>query len=165
VPADHVEDIARELSALFAYAERARHRTTMPELGRLEKVAFEVLGELVRDGPMRLSDLAGRVRLDLSTVSRQVAALESAELVERDTDADDRRASLLSATGKGTDILARIRKARHDRMRHVVGAWPVSDQRALARLLARLVADMRRADEEVAGAHPAHLDRSDRSHA
>ncbi len=160
MPADHVEDIARELGALFGFAERARHRTTMPELGRLEKVAFEVLGELVRDGPMRMSELAGRVRLDLSTVSRQVAALESAELVERDTDAEDRRASLLSATGKGSDILARIRKARHDRMRRVVGAWPVGDQRALASLLARLNADLRRADEEQAGAQPSRLDRS-----
>ena len=114
---DYIEEVEREISAFFLGAERSQARRVLPEVGRLEKTAFHVLGQLMREGPLRPSAVAQLIRLDLSTVSRHVAALEGAGLVAREPDPADRRACLLRATPNGEQILLRLRTARRERMR------------------------------------------------
>ena len=54
---------------------------------------------------MRLSDLAGDLLLDISTVSRQAKALEDRGLVTRTEDVDDRRAVRLEVSPAGLAVL------------------------------------------------------------
>ena len=61
------------------------------------------------EGPMRASALAASVHADLSTVSRQVAALVSRGLLERRADQHDGRACVLAVTD---DRPGRRRRAR-----------------------------------------------------
>jgi len=62
---------------------------------------FGLLFKLGKAGPMRASDLAERLCAAPSTVSRQVAALVKADLVERRADPHDGRASILVPTEAG----------------------------------------------------------------
>ena len=67
----------------------------------VEWAAYGLLFQLVNDGPRRSSALAEAACVDPSTVSRQVAQLVKAGLVERQSDPEDGRASLLVATEQG----------------------------------------------------------------
>ena len=64
----------------------------------VEWAAYGLLFQLVGTGPQRSSTLAETACVDPSTVSRQVAQLVKAGLVERQSDPEDGRASLLVAT-------------------------------------------------------------------
>ena len=152
--ADGLEDLEREFSALLLTVERVQSRRVLPEIGRLEKMAFHLLGRLVVAGPMRPSALAALVGLDLSTVSRHIGTLEAAGLVERAADPADRRAHLLRATPDGEALLQRLREHRRERMERVVGCWPDTDRRELARLLHRLNADLAAAEDLAVPSRP-----------
>ena len=85
----------------------------LPQAGarRLDLAGAAVLGRVGDDGPLRLSALAERLCLDLSTVSRQVPALERAGWLVREPDPHDRRAQLLRLTEAGQHALADRRRA------------------------------------------------------
>ena len=91
----------------------------------VEWAAYGLLFQLVNDGPQRSSALAETACVDPSTVSRQVAQLVKAGLVERQSDPEDGRASLLVATERG-----------RARLRRQAGA-PAADVRRVARGLVR----------------------------
>jgi DNA-binding MarR family transcriptional regulator len=148
VPTDYSEEIAREVSALYLAAERSVARRH-PSIGRpLEKLSLHVLGRLLDSGPMRPSALAQLVRLDLSTVSRHIAALEAGDLAAREPDPRDRRAWLVRLTPAGADAAVALRARRRERMGRILADWSDADRADLARLLARLNADITRVDEE-----------------
>jgi DNA-binding MarR family transcriptional regulator len=73
--------------------------------------AIPTLGVLAADGEQRASDLAERLRVDLSVISRQVAALIEAGLVARATDPADRRVHRLAITDAGVETL-RVHRAQ-----------------------------------------------------
>lgn len=104
---------------------------------QLERSAYRILAYLVETGGVRLSGLADLACVDLSTASRQVAALEAQRLVIREVDPADRRAAVLRATEQGCELLRVTRQARSRFVRDVVSSWPVAEQRELGRLLAR----------------------------
>jgi DNA-binding MarR family transcriptional regulator len=96
------------------------------------------LFELVEEGPMRLNDLAARMGSSAPTASRAVDALAEAGLIERLTDATDRRALRIELTAEGRARVAR-RKARIvEAFRPAASAMPEADRERLAELLARL---------------------------
>jgi DNA-binding MarR family transcriptional regulator len=70
------------------------------------------LATIERHGPLTPSELATRERVQRPTVTRVLARLEEAGLVERAGDPDDRRSSLLSVSAAGRSLLevARTRK-------------------------------------------------------
>ncbi len=92
--------------------------------------------------PMRMSDLAGLLELDLSTVSRQARQLVDGGLVTRVADPADGRACLVSLSDRGRDVLEAVRSARHDVLRNALDAWSPADRASLASLLSRLAHDM-----------------------
>jgi DNA-binding MarR family transcriptional regulator len=67
---------------------------------------------LVFGGAMSLNDLARAEQVRPPTMSRIVDALESANLIRRSVNPQDRRAVVLEATEKGTAILWQGRKRR-----------------------------------------------------
>ena len=103
----------------------------------VEWAAYGLLFQLVNDGPRRSSALAEIACVDPSTVSRQVAQLVKAGLVERQSDPEDGRASLLVATERGRQAYAAKQEHRQRMFAHVLEGWPADDVDALTALLAR----------------------------
>lgn len=99
-------------------------------------------------GPVRLSELAGRLHLDASTVSRQVRALEDTGHIERTTDPDDRRATLLTVTGSGRQVLQESFERRRARLAEVLEGWPCDDVTTFERLLTRLADTLEQQETE-----------------
>jgi len=92
--------------------------------------------------PLRLSDLAGLLELDLSTVSRQARHLVDGGLILRVADPADGRACLVSVSARGRGVLEAVREARHDVLRAALAGWPPAARAALATSLARLADDL-----------------------
>jgi DNA-binding MarR family transcriptional regulator len=107
----------------------------------LDRALFPLLGRIARRGPMgvgELADLAGR---DYSTVSRQVAKLESLGLVARRPGAADRRVNEAAVTPKGKAMTEAFDTARETLASTMLATWSEQDQRDLARLLRRFADD------------------------
>ena len=66
----------------------------------LDRALFPLLVGIERFGPIGVVELAGRVARDYTTVSRQVAKLESLGLVTRQESAGDRRVHKAAVTAK-----------------------------------------------------------------
>lgn len=80
-------------------------------------------------------NLAAILRLDKSNTSRQVAKLESAGLLVRETAADDARSSRLTLTEAGHALRARIDQFATDQVSHALRRMAPADQESLIRFL------------------------------
>lgn len=137
--------------ALLLRRSRAIHGRLAGELHRgLDGAAYGLLALLDDMGPLRASDVAARLGLDKSTVSRQVASLVDLGLVHRAADPDDGRAQVLSTSAEGHRRLAEVRDVRRSRWESDLADWPTSEVGTLAELLARLnrLGEAREAGEE-----------------
>ena len=101
-----------------------------------------LLGHVARMAPVRATDLAEHVHLDLSTISRHLRGLEESGLLERSPDPDDRRASLLNVTDEGRVVLERATAARTALFASATSGWTDSEVDELVRLLHRLSDDL-----------------------
>ncbi|MFJ8492896.1 MarR family winged helix-turn-helix transcriptional regulator [Streptomyces sp. NPDC094038] len=118
-----VETIQREMTT-FARRARASAGRMHPELSL---VSYTLLGHLEERGGCRATDLAAHYALDKSTVSRQVAALERAGLVERRLDPEDHRVQVLHLTEAGEEILAQVTRSRRAAFQERLADWPEAD--------------------------------------
>lgn len=136
--ADPTSDVVR-LGEEIARLNRSTHLMKQHLAGHapdgVEWSAYGLLVHLVKTGPLRSSELAAAACVDPSTVSRQVAQLVKHELVERQADPVDGRASLLVATEAGHAAFAALRRLREATFARVVADWPERDVRRLADLL------------------------------
>jgi DNA-binding MarR family transcriptional regulator len=98
----------------------------------LDRALFPLLVVIERRGPIGVVDLADRVGRDYTTVSRQVAKLESLGLVERKTGAADRRVSQATVTAKGKAMTDAVDRARERFARAMLSTW---DEREIAELV------------------------------
>lgn len=101
-----------------------------------------ILARLDDLGPSRLSTLASVLCLDLSTVSRQVPALERHGWVARERDPEDHRAQLLDLTALGREVLADVRRTRTDVLTRLLPDWTEGELQGLADQLARFNRDV-----------------------
>jgi DNA-binding MarR family transcriptional regulator len=109
---------------------------------RVDRAGYIVLSGLVERGPIRMSELAALLCLDLSTVSRQVKALEDLGLVGRTADPDDRRAYFLEPTPTGRALVADVKAAFSRLIDHALTDWSERDRHTLTTLFDRLAADL-----------------------
>jgi DNA-binding MarR family transcriptional regulator len=135
---DDFLEIGRQFGVFLRRADRFYCDLKVGQGFDLEKAAYALLGRIVTDGPARLSVLAEDIGLDLSTISRQVAALEAAGLVARTTDSADRRASVIAATDTGNEVLLRNRAIWQAALRELLADWTPVERSEFARLFARL---------------------------
>ena len=135
--------IERGLSTIVRWGNlpRVRERFTAVAGMDLERASYVVLFRL-EEGPARLSDLAQRVGVDISTLSRQVHHLEAAGLVGRSVMEEDRRAALLSVTDEGRDFVRRIRAAKRAAITEMLEHWTPEERAELGRVLGRLANEM-----------------------
>ncbi|MDQ0190339.1 MarR family transcriptional regulator [Alicyclobacillus cycloheptanicus] len=104
----------------------------------LDRSAYILLGQLDTTGSQTISTLASRLLLDISTVSRQIAALESKGLVHRVPHPENTRSSLFTMTAEGQRLYNLMREKRVRRYREILADWPDEETAALARCLKRL---------------------------
>lgn len=105
---------------LRTHSRITRHLSTELERGHgLTVREFEVLLKLeaVRPRGLRMSDLADRVYLTPSGLSRLVDRMQDRGLVQRDTDAADQRASRLTVTAQGLRLFRRAASSHRQRVR------------------------------------------------
>lgn len=77
----------------------------------------------IHDGPARVTDLAARVHTDVSVVSRQVRQLEERGLITKVPDPDDGRASLVTLTSEGTELVTQVFDRSGEWMAGVLRDW------------------------------------------
>jgi MarR family transcriptional regulator, 2-MHQ and catechol-resistance regulon repressor len=92
----------------------------------------------VQEGPLTLNQLAARLYLDKSTASRVVDALEKKGYVERQANAEDRRALDLVATAAGRDLYARIDADILAGERALLAEFPSEVRQSMTRLIGQL---------------------------
>lgn len=134
-----VEAIAIQLTRL----QRIRERTAVQLRSKdgVDPAAFAILFRLLCDGPMRSGALADAVHSDASTISRHVAHLVERQLIERQADRTDGRATVLVVTERGREVAERIRRRRHENLTRVMAAWTAQDRATFAGLLRQFVDD------------------------
>jgi DNA-binding MarR family transcriptional regulator len=118
----------------------------------LDRALFPLLVGIERRGPIGIVDLADRVGRDYTTVSRQVAKLESLGLVERQAGATDRRVRQAMVTAKGKAMTDAVDAARERIGRAVFATWDERDIDELVRLMRKFADTMSNDDSEAASA-------------
>ena len=101
----------------------------------LERALFPLLVVIDKFGPIGVVDLADRVGRDYTTVSRQIAKLESLDLVERKVDSKDRRIRETAISAKGKLMTRAVDAARERLGRRVFETWDPRDFDELVRLM------------------------------
>ncbi|TQS45565.1 MarR family winged helix-turn-helix transcriptional regulator [Cryptosporangium phraense] len=99
--------------------------------------AIPTLGILATEGEQRASDLAERLRVDLSVISRQVATLIEAGMVARATDPSDRRVHRLAITDSGLQTLREHRTQMVELISRGLADWSDDEVVTFARSLRR----------------------------
>lgn len=129
--------LARSIYRLTA-VQRSLARIALPELG---PHGFLILGTIAKHGPARVSEIASRLRVDLSVASRQVSALEADGLLERQADPADGRAQQVTLTDEGAARLADAHQKTVAALERAVAGWTPEEIAALSSALDRLRED------------------------
>ena len=108
----------------------------------LDGALFPLLVGIERRGPIGVVDLADRVGRDYTTVSRQVAKLESLGLVERQASAADRRVREAVVTPRGKTMTDAVDLARDRIGRSIFESWEERDVAELVRLMRKFADDI-----------------------
>jgi DNA-binding MarR family transcriptional regulator len=126
-------DVANRLhSAAIHLLRRARRvdaesRLPVPQLSALSVVVY--------GGPITLGALAQAEQVRPPTMTKLVAAMAEAGLIEREADTADRRVVRVRATAKGRRILEDGRDRRIAVIAEGLSALPEADVQAIARAL------------------------------
>ncbi len=89
----------------------------------LDRALFPLLVVIERRGPIGVVDLADRIGRDYTTVSRQIAKLESLGLIGRQAGAADRRVREAIVTAKGKTMTDAVDAARERIGRRIFATW------------------------------------------
>ncbi|MEM8531163.1 MAG: MarR family transcriptional regulator [Chloroflexota bacterium] len=101
------------------------HRPDQTPCGRSVSVAeAHALMELTRTAPLTQNDLAQRLRLEKSTISRLVAQLDKRGWITRERNSHDGRALDITLTTDGTRIATDLATARQHTFDHLLQAIP-----------------------------------------
>jgi DNA-binding MarR family transcriptional regulator len=137
----HIDDQIRRLHAdlldIVGLMNRPqRDEVLIKEAGiPLDRALFPLLVVIERFGPLGVVDLADRVGRDYTTVSRQVAKLESLGLVGRQGSATDRRVRQAAITPKGKAMTDLVDSARERIGRRIFKNWAAREIDELVRLM------------------------------
>jgi DNA-binding MarR family transcriptional regulator len=108
----------------------------------LDSGSFWLLRTLAASGPQRVTDLAVCAGLDASTVSRHVAQLHNAGLIERAPDPADGRAQRVTLSTAGVARIDAALRARRALLERCVESWQPHELEELDQLLTRFAADV-----------------------
>jgi len=127
-----VESIELELTLLV---RRITSFSSNKKLGDLDRSAYLLLNQIAASGTAGIKTLSEQLHLDISTVSRQTAALESKGYVRKTPDPQDRRAYLFHNSEQGNEALSVYRQRRLSRMSEMLQHWDEEELQRFGELL------------------------------
>jgi DNA-binding MarR family transcriptional regulator len=130
------------VEALRTAVRTGRATRQAAQFGELAGSSAATLAVLERHGEQRMGELAERLCVDPSVVSRQVAALTRMGLAARRPDPVDGRAQLLGITDAGREALDRYRGEWIAWVADALGDWNDGDAQDLVASLHRLAHDL-----------------------
>ena len=132
-PDAELHDVANRLhSAAIHLLRRARRVDAESHLPAPQLSALSVV---VYAGPITLGALAAAEQVRPPTMTRLIASMADADLVERETEAADRRVVRIRATAKGRRILEEGRDRRIAVIAEALATLPSRDVSEIARAL------------------------------
>ena len=126
----------------------------LADRGELSASATLVLNRLNREGPMRLTALAEAEGASQSGMTQLVQRMERQGLLERWSDPDDGRASLVMMGEAGRQLWAARGQVRRQRIAELLDAVSPDDQVALwlaSQVVVRVLGQMRAKADDVTG--------------
>jgi DNA-binding MarR family transcriptional regulator len=108
----------------------------------IDRALFPLLVLVERKGPIGVVDLADMVGRDYTTISRQVAKLESLGLIKRYSSKADKRVRQAVITAKGRVMTDALDAARERIAGRLLANWSKKDLQDLARLMRRFADDL-----------------------
>ncbi|MEW2301234.1 MarR family transcriptional regulator [Streptomyces sp. NPDC006655] len=138
-----VVEIERALTRITYLSTRARRHERLMALAGvpLDRAAVALLRQVADSEPLRPGELAQRLGVEASHVTRTVQQLQRSGYVTRVPDPDDRRAQRIELTDAGRAAVDRVRDAGARGMQLALGGWPPEELRQLATLFHRMVDD------------------------
>lgn len=104
---------------------------------RMDRAAYLIARTLDDAGPLSVNEIAHRLALDGSTVTRQLTTMESRGFVTRSIHPDDGRAWIIALSADGLEEMRGVSAARRERFAAFLRGWNEHDIDELGRLLER----------------------------
>lgn len=142
LPVEELRDVSRKLVRELGFL-----RPTLGDTGWGPSAVHAVI-EIGRRPGIQARDLADLLRLDKSSTSRQVAKLERAGLVRRESATDDARSSHLFLTDAGQSLSGDIDRDVTDQVSRALNKLASSDRHELVRCLMLYVEALRSVAQE-----------------
>lgn len=127
-----LETIDLELTILI---RRVTSMITSKDIGSLDRSAYLLLYRITSNGPARIKTLSDELHLDISTVSRQTAALEQKGYIFKIHDPLDKRAYYLQVTDAGTKEFLAYKSARLAKIEDILKDWTDNERELFGKLL------------------------------
>ncbi|SFE98742.1 DNA-binding transcriptional regulator, MarR family [Paenibacillus catalpae] len=122
-----------QISLFVRRAEAVRLSNIMGK--EMDRSSYLILQFLEKAGAAGIKTISTTFQLDISTVSRQIAALEAKGLISRLTDPNDARISLLQLTEEAPALLAEVRASREAFFKELLTDWDEEEVRIFGNLL------------------------------
>ncbi|MFF3876031.1 MarR family winged helix-turn-helix transcriptional regulator [Streptomyces sp. NPDC001978] len=138
-----VVEIERALTRITYLSTRARQHDRLMALAGvpLDRAAVALLRQIADSEPQRPGELAQRLGVEASHVTRTVQQLQRSGYVTRVPDPDDRRAQRIQLTDAGRAAVKSVRDAGARGMQVALADWQPEELRQLATLFHRMVDD------------------------
>ncbi|KQX64952.1 MarR family transcriptional regulator [Streptomyces sp. Root1310] len=138
-----VIEIERALTRITYLSTRARQHDRLMTLAGvpLDRAAVALLRQVADSEPLRPGELAQRLGVEASHVTRTVQQLQKSGYVTRVPDPDDGRAQRIQLTEAGRAAVGRVRDAGARGMQLALADWSPEELGQLAALFHRMVDD------------------------
>ncbi|WP_416957749.1 MarR family winged helix-turn-helix transcriptional regulator [Streptomyces sp. Agncl-13] len=138
-----VTEIERALTRITYLSTRARQHDRLMALAGvpLDRAAVALLRQVADSEPLRPGELAHRLGVEASHVTRTVQQLQKSGYVTRVPDPDDRRAQRIELTAAGRKAVDSVRDAGARGMQMALSEWSTDELQQLATLFHRMVDD------------------------
>lgn len=138
-----VTEIERALTRITYLSTRARQHDRLMALAGvpLDRAAVALLRQVADSDPLRPGELAHRLGVEASHVTRTVQQLQKSGYVTRVPDPDDRRAQRIELTEAGRKAVSSVRDAGARGMQMALSDWSTDELQQLATLFHRMVDD------------------------
>jgi DNA-binding MarR family transcriptional regulator len=142
------QDVLEGVSSLIRAVRCIEHRHLWPDAG-LRRADASVLKVLAKDGEQRTGEIAAKLSVDASVVSRQLTMLEGVGLVSRRPDPADARVSLVALSALGERRLQALYTSYTQHLRAALADWDDEQMAAAAEALRRVAGAVTQAAESV----------------
>ncbi|MDE8653477.1 MarR family winged helix-turn-helix transcriptional regulator [Novosphingobium album (ex Liu et al. 2023)] len=105
---------------------------------------WQVLSVLMRNEGIKQGGLADILEVEPVTAGRMIDRMQEAQLVERRPDPADRRAWRLYLTGRGADLLDKLRPCANETYEHALDGVGEAERRQLYATLEKIRANLTR---------------------